>query len=368
MSQPPSRFSVMFGGSFSEHEVNVFCFEYLYEEYRRCHRESDFHLSTAYYVTRGGDVLITPVDVERPPEFYTREDGPVIPLMDAFLDMQQRGEYVHLFMEGPYHTDEKFQGIASMLGLFGNFTSVLMIGLSRSKYHIGRVIRGNYEGVFVPETEYITSEDRIDDVMNVFEGREVIVKPNAMQSSLFLDRFTMAPENRDGLVNHIRSIFEYDHRALVQEYIEGVEYTCYCLEMNGGAEIIGVKKIETPDGLFSHEVKYGKDKGLKETLLSREEEREPVIERLRAFAKQAFIDLDFQNLCRMDFIVTPAEEIYFLENNANPTFKGFGNAFKKRCAPKTVIDLIKIFMENDFRRPVKKTLLDFKVNIRLTPE
>ncbi|MCP4690648.1 MAG: hypothetical protein GY859_21525 [Desulfobacterales bacterium] len=368
MSSKPAKFSVMFGGNFSEHRVNVFCFTYLYEEYRKHLQETDFHMSTAYYVTENGEVLITPIDVAKPPDYYTREDGPVIPILDAFLDMRKREEYVYLFMEGPYGTDEKFQGLAAMLGLFGAFGSVLMVGLSRSKYHTGRIIRGNYPDIFIPRTMYIASEEHIDQAMKAFDGEEVIVKPNAMQSSLFLERFKMCAENRDRLVDLVHAIFEYDHRALVQRYIQGTEYTCYCLETADGAEIIGVKKITTPNGLFTHEVKYMINRGLKETLLKRDEERAPAIVRLKAFAKKLFVDLDFQNICRMDFIITPKDEIYFLENNVNPTFKGFGNAFKERFKPRTVIDLIKTCMENDYRRPVKKTLIAHEVDISLSPE
>ncbi len=346
--------------------MNVFCFNYLYEEYRTNYRETDFHLSTAYYITRNGDVRITPVDISRPPEYYTREEGPVVSLLDAFAEMRVRGEYVHLFMEGPYGTDEKFQGIASLLGLHGNFASVLMVGLTRSKYHLNQLIRGNYKDIFIPGSAYIASEDQIDGVMNAFDGMDVIVKPNAMGSSVFTERFVMEPENRDRLVHLVRSIFEYDYRALVQEYIQGTEYTCYCLETGDGVEIVGVKKIETPDGIFSNKVKYLKNQGLKETLLRGEEERAPTIAKLKDFAKMVFVDLDFQNMCRMDFIVSRKDEIYFLENNANPTIKGFGNAFKARYKARTALDLIKICMENESRRPVKKTMLSYEVSIGMT--
>ncbi len=366
MPSQSSSFSVLFGGKFSEHQMNVFCFKYLYEEYKKHYREADFHLATAYYITRDGEVLITPVDVARPFEYYIRDDGAVVPLLDAFGRMKERGEYVHLFMEGPYGTDEKFQGIASILGLFGNFASVLMVGLTRSKYHLNQLVRENYPGVFIPESAYIASEDQVDRVMSAFDGMEVIVKPNAMGSSVFTERFVMGAENRDRLAALVRSIFEYDYRALVQEYIHGTEYTCYCLETGAGVEIVGVKKIETPDGVFSNKVKYLKNQGLKETLLGREEERAPAIARLKAFAKKLFVDLDCQNMCRMDFIVSRNDEIYFLENNANPTLKGFGNAFKERFAPRTVLDLIHICMENESRRPVKKTSLSYDVSIGMT--
>lgn len=356
----PLKFAVLFGGKFAEHDANVFGFKYLYEEYAKSFRDNGLSFSTAYYLTRDGDVLISPIDAAKPAAYYSECEGKTtVSVTRAFAQIQAQNEFLFLLCDGPYGTSGRFHNLAEMFGIRGTFGSVLSFSLSRSKYHLGQFVSGNYEGISVPRTRYLTSEDQMGQMLKAFNGAQIVIKPNALGSSLFTERFWCCPENLGPMEALARSILEYDHRVLVQEYVTGAEYTCYCLERRGEVEIVGIKRFETPDQFLTAQDKYMATKRVQATYVSEEEARSPAITRMKNFCLQLFRDADFQNLCRMDFIITSEGAVYFLENNANPAFKGFINAFKEKWPSYSVPDLMRICIENELRRPVKKTAIRF---------
>jgi len=356
----PLKFAVLFGGKFAEHDANVFGFKYLYEEYTKTCSDKDLSFTTAYYLTRDGEVLISPIDVAQAAVHYSQCEGKTtVSVTDAFKQIQAQGEFLFLLCDGPYGTSGRFHNLADMFGIQGTFGSVLSLSLSRSKYHLGQFVSGNYEGIFIPETRYLTSEGQVAQILEVFDGTRVVIKPNALGSSLFTERFWCCPENLEEMEALVRNILEYDHRVLIQEYVNGAEYTCYCLERQGEMEIVGIKQFETPDHFLTSQDKYTSNQRVQARYVSEKEGNSPAIARMRAFSRELFRDADFQNLCRMDFIITPEDRVYFLENNANPAFKGFINAFKEKWPSYSVLDMMQICIGNELRRPVKKTAIRF---------
>ena len=74
------------------------------------------------------------------------------------------------------------------------------------------------------------SDEKIIESIKSISTEFVIVKPNSMGASHFTEK--IKKNDNANLLKLIRKIFEYDDNALIQEFIDGDEYTCGIIELN----------------------------------------------------------------------------------------------------------------------------------------
>ena len=142
-----------------------------------------------------------------------------------------------------------------------------------------------------------------------------VVKPSHAGSSVGVTIFKHAP-TRDELREAIRAAL-VDGPALVEEFVPGVEVTCVTLGEGAGTQVLPIIEIvpEAGGGFYDFEAKYapGGSRHLIPPRLS-----ESVQQEISEFALRAHRALGCRDVTRSDFIVTPNEDIYFLELNTLP--------------------------------------------------
>ncbi len=140
----------------------------------------------------------------------------------------------------------------------------------------------------------------------------VFVKPNKGGSSLG----TSLVKDLNKLLPAIDLCLEYDDEALVEEMIEGVEFTCGVFRSGGKARALPVTELvsKTEAGFFDYEAKYthGACDEITPARLSRSKTIE--IQELSGFLYEK---LDLKGITRFDFIVNE-QKITFLEVNITP--------------------------------------------------
>ena len=354
-------FSIIFGGKSSEHDVTVNEFNIFYRQYLEYQmtQEASLRLSTVYYITREGNVLITPVNLEQPAEFYWRESDELLLLVDALKYMQEADEFLFCILYGQFVEDGNLQGAATLLHLRGNFGSTLSCSLAMSKYHMQQFITATYPDLNVPHTLCLTEKDDFHQMLKSFSDMEIIIKPNGLGSSVHTQKMRCCSENFPEIEAFIRNIFDYDERVLVQKYLAGEEYTCYCLEHDDRIEALGVKKMAASSGFLGFGEKYALDKELDEVFyantantasFSRE------IQKIFLHTTEIFSNLGFRNMCRIDYILHTSGQLYMLEANSLPCLSGFAGAWAINSGAEfPSLDLVRIFMENETRRTQKMT-------------
>lgn len=133
------------------------------------------------------------------------------------------------------------------------------------------------------------------------------IKPLHLGSSFGITKV----ENLEKLPLALEQAFEYDSKVLVEEWIEGEEYTLSLVEgLN-----LPIIKVETNGGFYDYKAKYEAEdtrfimpSGLSDSLEKEIQEK----------SWQAFYALECEDWARADLIVTNSNEIYFLEINTSP--------------------------------------------------
>ncbi len=353
----PEKIAVVFGGKSTEHDASIFSFKNFYTDIQSAGVDEKIEVSSTYYILRDGRVLVSPVDLKKPAAFYF-DPGRTASrdIIDAFSLIRENNEFVYLMCDGPVGTDGRFVSIAENYGIKGTFGTPLSFHICKSKFHMDRFVAANYSDIKIPDTAYISSVEGLDACFAGFADKKIVVKPNSLGSSIYIKMFECNKKNQDEIKDLVKNIFEYDRRAIIQEYIQGDEYGCYCMEKNGEVDILAVKQFFTENDFLNTQDKYkpaidGHDVYVKEGIGA-----------ITDFARKLFKDVDCRNLSRMDFIVTPAKQVYFLENNCDPALRGVIGAYKEKYQSCTVYDMLKIFIENEYNRKRVRTEYRFDFN------
>ncbi|MEN8117458.1 MAG: D-alanine--D-alanine ligase [Bacteroidota bacterium] len=141
-------------------------------------------------------------------------------------------------------------------------------------------------------------------------GLPVFVKPNAGGSSFGITKVKQIKE----LEKAIQSAWEESDIALIEQFIEGIEFTCGLVKTKGVKTIFPVTELVLKNEFFDYEAKY---------TAGATEEITPARLPEHLYKKCQQISSDIYDLCecegivRVDFILK-GEEFYFLEVNATP--------------------------------------------------
>ncbi|NOX34534.1 MAG: ATP-grasp domain-containing protein [Deltaproteobacteria bacterium] len=352
----PQKIAAVFGGLYAEHDVSIFSFENFYADIQKAGPSGEIELSTICYIMRNGKVLFSPVDLKKPAKFYfdTERTGSD-EIFEAFSRIKENNEFVYLICDGSTGIDGRFTSIAEALKLKGTFGSSLSFGICRSKFHMNQFVGTNYSDINIPDTVYVKTVEELEKAVAGFEDQKIIVKPNSLGSSIYTMMFYCSREQHGKIRELVQNILEYDFRAIIQEYIPGEEYGCYCMEKDGSVDILATKKFEKQNTFLNTADKYAMVENSNDVYL---EEDIPAISE---FVLNVFKDADCRNLSRMDFIITAGNKIYFLENNCNPALRGFIKAYKTKYNSCNAYDMLKIFIENANNRRMIKT--DYYLNL-----
>ncbi len=139
----------------------------------------------------------------------------------------------------------------------------------------------------------------------------VFVKPTSGGSSLG----TFKVCDKSDLMPSIEKAFSVWHNVLVEEFIEGREFSCGALTVGKEVMALPVTEIVSQTEFFDYDAKYnGKSQELTPAPIS-----EDLSQRIRQMTKQIYERLQCSGICRVDFIYNEKkDELFFLEVNTTP--------------------------------------------------
>jgi D-alanine-D-alanine ligase len=219
-------------------------------------------------------------------------------------------------LHGPYGEDGTLQGLLEMAGVPYVGAGVLASAAGMDKEFTKKLLAadglpvGTY-AVLRPGTATLTAQQR--DRL----GLPVFVKPARAGSSIGISKVKDWAE----LDEAIAAAREVDRKILIEAAVAGREVECGVLESEsaGPPETTLPAEIRLVRGhdWYDFEAKYLDDAcefDIPADLPAK------VISRLRDLAARAFTALDCAGLARVDFFVTPAEDIVINEVNTMPGF------------------------------------------------
>ncbi len=144
-------------------------------------------------------------------------------------------------------------------------------------------------------------------------GTPLFIKPANQGSSVGVSKVYTEGEFKQG----IESAFEYDHKIIIEESIDGREIECSVLGNDDPkASLLG--EILPKTEFYSYESKYIDETGAELAIPADLTEEET--KRMQKVAVKAFETLECGGLARVDFFLTKGGEIYVNEVNTLPGF------------------------------------------------
>lgn len=223
--------------------------------------------------------------------------------IDRFLHERNTIEIAIPVFHGRGGEDGGVQGFLETLGIKFVFSGIEAQVIAANKWLAKQVVA--QAGINTPKAQMVFEGQDVDFVS------PVVIKPIDGGSSVGVSVVRRADELGAALV----SAFQEAQKVLVEDFIEGDEYSVPVAETSEGLRSLPVIAIKTKTGFFDFASKY--DSSLSEEICPA-----PIASdlngKLQATALRAHQAIGAKHVSRSDFIVDRTGKIWFLEINTIP--------------------------------------------------
>ncbi|MFN4975727.1 MAG: D-alanine--D-alanine ligase [Bacteroidota bacterium] len=254
----------------------------------------DIHPSGWWYVSPSGER--SPVHRE---DFSIIDDGAKVTFDVALL-----------CLHGTPGEDGKLQGYFDLLALPYTSCDAATSALTFNKRFTVAVVA--FAGIHVARSLHLFAHTPFSPEQILHHlTLPVFVKPNNGGSSLGMSKVNTPEE----LGPALRKAYAEDNQLLVEEYIEGREFTVGVFRRDGVITVLPITEIVTQNEFFDFEAKYqGKSKEITPAEIT-----PPMLQQLEAAARKAYEVLNCRGVVRVDFIYSSKfQQPYMLEVNTVP--------------------------------------------------
>ncbi len=221
-------------------------------------------------------------------------------------------------LHGPYGEDGTIQGMLEMADIPYVGSGVLASAVAMDKSFAKPIFASH--GIKVADGITVTAERWKSDAAGITSeatslSYPVFVKPARGGSS----RGTHKVKSEGELAAALNDAFLYDSKVMIENAVVGSEIECAVLEIDGEAKasVVGKISIDSKFEFYDFEAKY-LDGATTIELPAPIDEK--IADQIRAQAIKAFKALDCRGLARVDFFLTPNNEIIINELNTMPGF------------------------------------------------
>mgnify|MGYP006320797295 FL=1 len=295
-----TKVAILFGGPSSEHEVSLFSAKNILENIDR-----ELFDILEVFITK--DLLYVIDEIS-----YDETDG--------IQEIKKRNiDIVIPILHGVYGEGGVLQEKLEAANIPFIFSSSKVSSLAIDKNRTNKILESN--NILIPKSSIVTK------ITNEHScSYPIIVKPVDEGSSVGIFKYTSENEYK----NSLEKIFEHHNQMLVQEFIEGREFTCGVIEKNNEIiSLVATEVILTKGEMFDYDAKY---------TLGGCEEITPahidveLMKRIQNLVSKCHSVIGCRSLSRTDMILQ-GEDLYVLEINTIPgmTKQSFIPAQAKAC-------------------------------------
>lgn len=169
-----------------------------------------------------------------------------------------------------------------------------------------------HNGIRVADSVHLLRQDtyNTEEIGNRL-GFPCFVKPNSEGSSIGVSKVKRLADLKDA----IEHAFEEDKEVLVEKFIDGKEYSCGLMRINGEIKVFPLAAIVPKRDFFDYEAKY---KGASEEIVPAPVSAE-LTKEIADISTRVYQILNCDGVVRCDFIVEErSQQAYFLEVNTTP--------------------------------------------------
>lgn len=319
-----TKVGIIFGGKSAEHEVSLQSAKNIVdaidgEKYEvvliGIDKEGNWHLNDAssYLINEQNPKLISLNKSNDHVAFVPGEgNNPMIHAGNA--SPSEALDVVFPIVHGTLGEDGSMQGMMGIADLPFVGASVLSSAICMDKEIAKRLLQSS--GIRVAKGHVYTrmQNDTIDFAALQDElGVPMFIKPANQGSSVGVSKVETKAEFDAG----IRIAFQYDHKVLIEETLPGREIECSVL--GNGSPIASLPGEVLPrTEFYSYESKYIDESGAELAIPA--DLDDATVTKIQETAVQAFESLQCEGLARVDFFLTPDQEVYVNEVNTLPGF------------------------------------------------
>ncbi len=222
---------------------------------------------------------------------------------------RNRFDYAYITIHGTPGEDGILQGYFELMKIPYSTCNVYSSALTFNKWFCSTYLRGF--GIKMAKSMIISKDEFIDEnKITESIGLPLFVKPNAGGSSFGITKVKDVSELKAALANARKESRE----AIVEEFIEGREYTCGLIKIKNETMIFPLTEVIPKNEFFDFEAKY--TPGVTDEITPA---RLPVslAEQCRRLSSRIYDLCQCSGIVRIDYILKNGE-FYFLEVNTTP--------------------------------------------------
>lgn len=254
--------------------------------------------------------------IEKKSWYYSIEDKHVeIDKNDFSLTLN--GEKINfegalIIVHGTPGENGLLQGYFDMLNIPYTTCSALVSTITFDKEVCNALVR-SFDIVNVAKNTSVFKDEKLDlDKISTTINFPLFVKPSEGGSSIGMSKVSC----KEDLLPAIEKAFEVHHKVLIEEFIEGREFSCGVMQV-GEKEIIAfpATEIVSQTEFFDYDAKYN---GLSNEITPAQVSDELML-RVQETTKKLYKRLNCSGVCRIDFIYREKDDkLFFLEVNTTP--------------------------------------------------
>ncbi len=306
------RIGIFMGGASLEKEVSFNSGRTIYD-----YVEKEIYNPIPIFITEKQEIYLLPwrfLYRGKISDFENRleREARLIPWHDLSLHI----DFAFLALHGKYGEDGCIQGLLELLKIPYSGSSILSSALSTNKLFINKLLAS--QNITVPQEIKIKKKESYDKKTIerfIFEKKKIIIKPGHEGSSIGVSRAENFTEFEKGF-EYAKFINGCEQDVLIQEYIEGKEFSVVALEQNDEWIIFDPTEIEFNKTFFTYEEKYLPGAISKYTPARFSSK---IISLIKETIKKIITFIEPQDIIRIDGILQANTEIiYIIDVNSFP--------------------------------------------------
>jgi len=222
-------------------------------------------------------------------------------------------DFAYITIHGTPGENGILQGYFDLLRIPYSTCSVETSALTFNKYFCSNYLR-NFDIKMADSVLLNSSETVAADEIIEYLGLPLFVKPNAGGSSFGVTKV----KSKDELENAISVALKEDSEVLIEQFIEGTEFTCGLVKLNSKNLVFPVTEVLPKNEFFDFEAKYVK--GMTDEITPARISDEMTI-KCQALSSTIYDLCRCDGIVRIDYILK-GEDFYFLEINTTPGMTG----------------------------------------------
>ncbi len=257
------------------------------------------------------------IDIHPTGWWYESEEGEEISVDKNDFSIKINGskitfDAVLIGIHGTPGEDGKLQGYFDMLKIPYTSCNAATSALTFNKRYT--VAAAAFGGINVARSVLLIKNNFIDaDEIAHKLKFPVFIKPNSGGSSIGMSKVNAPSEE---LALAIEKAFKEDDQVLIEEFIQGREFTIGVFKTQGKIITMPITEVISKKDFFDYEAKYVK--GMSEEITPAQVD-EAIADKIRTNASKIYEILNCRGVVRIDFICNEADEQpYMLEVNTVP--------------------------------------------------